>query len=103
MRELGVDAFVRGPGWPEEPGEHRLRPPPLRVAHPGDRRQLAIVVRQPAGEPIGHDQMQVGAALGGPQVRGITQVVADIERQPCRWRPSATGLDTTDSYKSGWR
>jgi hypothetical protein len=43
---------------------------------------MRVVVRQRAGLPVMHDQVQIGAALGGAEVRGVGQVVGHIERHP---------------------
>jgi hypothetical protein len=48
--------------------------------------QAHVIVRQRrTADPIGTQQVQIRAVLGRRQVRGITPIVAPVERHPTIW------------------
>src|SRR5439155_2224192 len=55
---------------------------PLSRIDPGDAGEDAVRGRQSAVLPVVHDEMQVGAALRGIEVRGLGEVVGDVKRHP---------------------
>jgi hypothetical protein len=78
---LLVNALV-APAGGEERLDRRSRLLPFPVGHAGDCRELAVVIRQPALGPVVHDQQQIGAVQGRPQMAGVLEIVTDVQGHP---------------------
>lgn len=62
-------------------GRHPRRPGQRRIRH----------VERTTSAPIGHDEVEIGAAFGAGQVPRVGQIVGHVERHPGCWFSSHVG------------